>query len=128
MKQAEIHAKAEYFNSKSGPSARQEELTLKNYSAQGPSYPQNERTDKYLASHKRKDNHDARQGHSKKGKGKYGRNDHQAPLPNHDRNQEVFTMLNTTYEVVLMNEQEIIPKPNHRKLNWQDNRDTGKLC
>ncbi|CAL2277654.1 unnamed protein product [Prunus armeniaca] len=45
MKQAAIHAKAEYFNSKSGPSARQEEPTLKNYSAQEPLYPSNERTD-----------------------------------------------------------------------------------
>ncbi|CAL2243116.1 unnamed protein product [Prunus armeniaca] len=27
-----------------------------------------------------------------------------------------------------MNEHEIIPKPNHRKPNRQDNRDTGKFC
>ncbi|CAL2256557.1 unnamed protein product [Prunus armeniaca] len=94
-----------------------EESALKNYSTQEPSYPPNERKDQYAVDHKRKDNHDARQGHSKKGKGKYGGNDHQVPLPNHDRSQEVFTLLNITYEAVLMNEQEIIPKPVNRKPN-----------
>ncbi|CAL2266628.1 unnamed protein product [Prunus armeniaca] len=86
-----------------------------------------ETNDKYSVGHKRKDNHDAQQGHSKKGKGKDGRNDHRAPLSNHERSQEVLTLLNTTYEAVLMNEQEIIPKPVNRKLNWQDNRDSGKF-
>ncbi|CAL8164400.1 unnamed protein product [Prunus armeniaca] len=69
-----------------------------------------------------------RQGSSKKGRGKYGRNDHRAPLSNHDRAQEVFTLLNTTYEAALMNEHEKILKPNNRKPNRQDNRDTGKFC
>ncbi|CAL9016409.1 unnamed protein product, partial [Prunus brigantina] len=95
MKQAAVHAKAEYFNSKFGPTARQEESAPKA---------------------------------SKKGRGKHGRNDHRAPLPNHDRAQEVFTLLNTTYEAVLMNEHERIPKPTNRKPNRQDNRDTGKFC
>ncbi|CAL2257085.1 unnamed protein product [Prunus armeniaca] len=125
MKQAAIHAKAEYFNSKSGPSARQEEPTLRSYPVQESSYAPTRRNDESSARHKRKDNHDAQQGHSKKGKGKYGHNDHRAPLPNHDRGQEVFTLLNTTYEVVLMNEHEIIPKSNHRKPNRQDDQDTG---
>ncbi|CAL8994500.1 unnamed protein product [Prunus brigantina] len=66
---------------------------------------------RYLVhSHKRKDNHDDRRGNSKKGRGKYGRNEHRAPLPN------------------LMNEHEQIPKPTNRKPNRQDNRDTGKFC
>ncbi|CAL8999507.1 unnamed protein product [Prunus brigantina] len=86
------------------------------------------RTDEPSAGQKRKDDRDNRQGGSKKGRGKYGRNDHRAPLPNQDRAQEVFTLLNTTYEAVLMNEHEIISKPNHRKPNRQDNRDTGKFC
>ncbi|CAL9011200.1 unnamed protein product, partial [Prunus brigantina] len=68
------------------------------------------------------------QGSSKKGRGKYGRNDHRASLPNHDRAREVFTLLNTTYEAVLMNEDDQIPKPNTRKPNRQDNWDTGKFC
>ncbi|CAL2277645.1 unnamed protein product [Prunus armeniaca] len=38
MKQAAIQAKAEYFNSKSGPSARQEEPALKGYPGQGSPY------------------------------------------------------------------------------------------
>ncbi|CAL9019521.1 unnamed protein product, partial [Prunus brigantina] len=69
-----------------------------------------------------------RNRHPRKGRGKYGRNDHRAPLPNHDRAQEVFTLLNTTYEAVLMNEHDQIPKPTNRKPNRQDNRDTGKFC
>ncbi|CAL9024966.1 unnamed protein product [Prunus brigantina] len=119
MKQAAIHAKAEYFNSKPGPSARKEESAPKSYPG---------RTDDSSAGHKRKDDRDSRQGNPKKGRGKYDRNDHRAPLPNHDRAQEVFTMLNTTYEVVLMNEHDQIPKPANRKPNRQDNRDTGKFC
>ncbi|CAL9026650.1 unnamed protein product, partial [Prunus brigantina] len=83
---------------------------------------------KSSAGNKRKDNRDNRQGNSKKGRGKYDRTDHRAPLPNHDRAQEVFTLLNTTYEAVLMNEHEQIPKPTNRKPNRQDNRDTGKFC
>ncbi|CAL8157340.1 unnamed protein product [Prunus armeniaca] len=119
MKQAAVHAKAEYFNSKTGPSARKEESATKSYPG---------RTDDSSAGHKRKDDRDSRQGNSKKGRGKYGRNDHRAPLPNHDRAQEVFTLLNTTYETVLMNKHDQIPKPTNRKPNRQDNLDTGKFC
>ncbi|CAL2230835.1 unnamed protein product [Prunus armeniaca] len=119
MKQVAVHAKAEYFNSKPGPSARKEESATKSYPG---------RADDSLAGFKRKDDRDSRQGNSKKGRGKYGRNDHRAPLPNHDRAQEVFTLLNTTYETVLMNEHDQIPKPTNRKPNRQDNRDTGKFC
>ncbi|CAL2277092.1 unnamed protein product [Prunus armeniaca] len=75
MKQAAVHAKAEYFNSKPGPSARQEGSTTKSYPG---------RTDDSSAGHKQKDDRDHRQGNSKKGRGKYGRNDHRVPLPNHD--------------------------------------------
>ncbi|CAL2242453.1 unnamed protein product [Prunus armeniaca] len=84
MKQAAIHAKAEYFNSKFGPSARQEEPALKSCPGQGSPYAPR-RTDEPSAGHKRKDDHDNRQGGSKKRRGKYGRNDHRAPLPNQDR-------------------------------------------
>ncbi|CAL8083402.1 unnamed protein product [Prunus armeniaca] len=116
---AAVHTKAEYFNSKPGPSARKEESVTKSY--QG-------RIDDSSAGHKRKNDRDSRQGNSKKGQRKYGRNDHRAPLPNHDCAQEVFTLLNTTYETVLMNEHDQIPKPTNRKPNRQDNRDTGKFC
>ncbi|CAL8998086.1 unnamed protein product, partial [Prunus brigantina] len=97
------------------------------YTGHESSYPPG-RVDNPSAGHKRKDNHDDCRGNSKKGRGKYGRNEHRAPLPNHDRAQEVFTLLNTTYEAVLMNEHEQIPKPTNRKPNRQDNRDTGKFC
>ncbi|CAL2271001.1 unnamed protein product [Prunus armeniaca] len=117
MKQAAVHAKAEYFNSKLGPSARKEESATKSYPGQ---------TDDSSAGHKRKADRDSRKGNSKKGREKYGRNDHRAPVPNHDR--EVLTLLNTTYETVLMNEHDQIPKPTNRKPNRQDNRDTSKFC
>ncbi|CAL9011256.1 unnamed protein product [Prunus brigantina] len=126
MKQAAVHAKAEYFNSKSEPTARQVESAPKAYPRQESSYPPG-RVDGSSAGNKRKDHREDRQGSSKKGRGKHGRNDHRAPLPNHDRTQEVFTLLNTTYEAVLMNEHDQIPKPN-RKPNRQDARETGKFC
>ncbi|XP_021815595.1 uncharacterized protein LOC110758113 [Prunus avium] len=129
MKQATIHAKAEYFNSKVGPSARQEEPVPQKYSAQEKPYGTIEKNGGYQVGHKRKDSHGGvRQEHYKKGKGRFGRNDHCAPLPNHGQGQEVYTLLNTSYEAVLMNEQEIIPKPVNRKPNRQDNRDTRKFC
>ncbi|CAL9019505.1 unnamed protein product [Prunus brigantina] len=89
---------------------------LKSYPKQGSPYA-SIKADESLAGRNRKDDHDNRHGSSKKGRGKYGRNDHRAPLPNHDHAQEVFSLLNTTYEVILMNENEIIPKPNNRKPN-----------
>ncbi|XP_034208225.1 uncharacterized protein LOC117621784 [Prunus dulcis] len=125
MKQAAVHAKAEYFNSKPSVSACREDTEPNAYPAKTPSY---ERVDSYSADHKKKDNSADRRDHLKKGKGRYGRNDHRGPLPNRDHGNEVFTLLNTTYEAVLMNEQEIIPKPNQRRPNRQDNRETGKFC
>ncbi|CAL2239069.1 unnamed protein product [Prunus armeniaca] len=67
MKQAAVHAKAEYFTSKPGPSAQQEESVSKSYPG---------RTDNSMAGHKWKDDRDHRRGSSKNGRGKYGRNDH----------------------------------------------------
>ncbi|XP_020414875.1 uncharacterized protein LOC109947891 [Prunus persica] len=125
MKQAAIHAKAEYFNSKPAVSASRGDAKPSAYPAKATPY---EGVDTYSAGHKRKDDRADRREHSKKGKGRYGRNDHRAPLPNRDHGNEVFTLLNTTYEAVLMNEQEIILKPNLRRPNRQDNRDTGKFC
>ncbi|XP_020419522.1 uncharacterized protein LOC109949179 [Prunus persica] len=125
MKQAAIQAKAEYFNSKPAVSAPRGDAEPSAYPAKAIPY---ERVDTYSVGHKRKDDRADRREHSKKGKGTYGRNDHRAPLPNRDHGNEVFTLLNTTYEAVLMNEQEIIPKPNLRRPNRQDNRDTGKFC
>ncbi|XP_034218184.1 uncharacterized protein LOC117629717 [Prunus dulcis] len=125
MKQAAVHAKAEYFNSKPSVSARREDSEPSAYPAKAPSY---ERVDSYSAGHKRKDNRADRRDLPKKGKRRYGHNDNRAPLQNRDHDNEVFTLLNTTYEAVLMNEQEIIPKSNLRRPNRQDNRKTGKFC
>ncbi|CAL2239331.1 unnamed protein product [Prunus armeniaca] len=100
MKQAAIHAKAEYFNLKAKPSAR----------------------------HKRKDASSSQQENSIRVRGKYSRDNHRAPLSNHDCELEVFTLPNTSYEIVLMNEHEMILKLTNRKPNGQDNRDIGKFC
>ncbi|CAL2276735.1 unnamed protein product [Prunus armeniaca] len=78
MKQVAIHTKAEYFNSKSGPSAWQEEPASKSYLGQGSPYAPR-RNDEPSAGHKRKDDRNNRQGGSKKGREKYGRNDYRAP-------------------------------------------------
>ncbi|XP_034219187.1 uncharacterized protein LOC117630595 [Prunus dulcis] len=125
MKQAAVHAKAEYFNSKPSVPARRGDTEPNAYPAKTPSY---DSIDPYSADHKRKDNRADRRDHPKKEKGRYCRNDNRGPLPNRDHGNEVFTLLNTTYEAVLMNEQEIIPKPNQRRPNRQDNRETGKFC
>ncbi|XP_034197315.1 uncharacterized protein LOC117612781 [Prunus dulcis] len=85
MKQAAVHAKAEYFNSKPSVLARREDTEPNAYPAKMPSY---ERVDSYSADHKRKDNRADRRDHPKKGKGRYGRNDHRGPLPNRDHGNE----------------------------------------
>ncbi|CAL9017855.1 unnamed protein product, partial [Prunus brigantina] len=61
MKQAAVHAKAEYFNSKSGPTARQIESAPKAYTGQESSYPP-ARVDGTSAGHKRKNHREDRQG------------------------------------------------------------------
>ncbi|XP_034203617.1 uncharacterized protein LOC117618105 [Prunus dulcis] len=85
MKQAAVHAKAEYFNSKPSASARREDAEPNAYSAKAPSY---EKADSYSAGHKRKDNRADRRDQPKKGKGRYGRNDNRGPLPNRDHGNE----------------------------------------
>ncbi|XP_008227251.1 PREDICTED: uncharacterized protein LOC103326789 [Prunus mume] len=65
MKQAAIHVKAEYFNSKFGPSARHEEPASNGYPRQGSTYGPR-RNDEPSAGHKRKDDRDNRQGGFKK--------------------------------------------------------------
>ncbi|CAL8133316.1 unnamed protein product [Prunus armeniaca] len=45
-----------------------------------------------------------------------------------DRLPEVFTILNSTYEHVLMVENQMIPKPSLWKLPWQVDMDTGVFC
>ncbi|CAL8991542.1 unnamed protein product, partial [Prunus brigantina] len=44
------------------------------------------------------------------------------------RPPEVFTILNTSYERVLMAENQMIPKPSFRKLPRQVDKDTGVFC
>ncbi|KAI5337709.1 hypothetical protein L3X38_016980 [Prunus dulcis] len=45
-----------------------------------------------------------------------------------DRQAEVFTLLNQTYEYVLVNKNQLIPKPNSRKLHRPSDKDTGVFC
>ncbi|BFG35159.1 hypothetical protein CerSpe_214330 [Prunus speciosa] len=128
MKQAAIHAKAEYFNSRAEPTARQGEYIQRSSTAQASPFVPAAQAVEYPDSHKRKDTGSSQRGHSKKNKNKYGRDNYRAPLPAHNQGTEVFTLLNTSYEAVLMNENEIIPKPTFRKPSRQDGRDTGKFC
>ncbi|XP_021833951.1 uncharacterized protein LOC110773736 [Prunus avium] len=128
MKQAAIHTKADYFNSRAEPTARQSEPIQRSSTAQASPFAPAAQTAGYLESHKRKDAGSSQKGHSKKNKSRYGRDNYRAPLPAHNQGTEVFTLLNTSYEAVLMNENEIIPKPAFRKPNRQDGRDTGKFC
>ncbi|XP_021812974.1 uncharacterized protein LOC110755955 [Prunus avium] len=128
MKQAAIHAKAEYFNSRAEPTARQSEPVQRSSAAQASPFAPAAQTAGHLESHKCKDAGSSQRGHSKKNKSRYGRDNYRAPLPTHNQGTEVFTLLNTSYEAVLMNENEIIPKPSFRKPNRQDGRDTGKFC
>ncbi|XP_021829439.1 uncharacterized protein LOC110769717 [Prunus avium] len=63
---------------------------------------------------------------NKKGKDSGRRGDFDEPKRN--RPEEIFTLLNTTYEHVLLTEGDIIPKPNNRKLPRQSEKDTGVFC
>ncbi|XP_021823259.1 uncharacterized protein LOC110764568 [Prunus avium] len=128
MKQAAIHAKAEYFNSRAEPTSRQSEPVQRPSTAQASPYAPATQTAAYSESHKRKDAGSSQKGHSKKNKSRYGRDNYRAPLTAHNQGTEVFTLLNTSYEAVLLNENEIIPKSSFRKPNQQDGRDTGKFC
>ncbi|XP_021817131.1 uncharacterized protein LOC110759386 [Prunus avium] len=98
MKQAAIHAKAEYFNSRAEPTARQSEPIQRSATAQASPFAPTRQSAGYPENHKRKD-----AGSSQKG------------------------ILRKTRAAVLLNENEIIPKPTFRKPNRQDGRDTGKF-
>ncbi|XP_008237867.1 PREDICTED: uncharacterized protein LOC103336588 [Prunus mume] len=118
--------KAEYFNSKTEPTAQQDEPIQRSTIGQGSSFAPTEKPTGFSESHKRKDTGGSQKEHSKKN-GRYDRDSYQAPLLAHNLETKPFTLLNTSYEAVLMNENEIIPKPAFRKTNRQDNRDTEKF-
>ncbi|XP_021815355.1 uncharacterized protein LOC110757911 [Prunus avium] len=140
MKQAAIHAKAEYFNSKGSASATPSKTTT----ADRPStqshdqFPTNQTVSQapyrtappasapYEARNKRKDHFRNRQDSSKRGKDSSRRSDFGDPKKN--RSEEIFTLLNTTYEHVLLTEGEMISKPNNRKLPRRNEKDTGVFC
>lgn len=94
MKKMAIHAKVEYFNSKDGPTVRQEEPVREISSVKNHPF----------GKQKRKNDSSHQQGSSKKSKAQnHGDQPYQWPPPN--QALEVFTLLNTSYEEVLMNEQ-----------------------
>ncbi|XP_021822161.1 uncharacterized protein LOC110763638 [Prunus avium] len=140
MKQAAIHTKAEHFNSKGSVSATSsKETTTDQPSARGyDRFPANRTTDQApyrtappvsafsRARNKRKDHFRDRQDSTKKGKDSDGRGDFGNPKKN--RPEAIFTLLNTTYEHVLLTEGEMIPKPNNRKLPRSNEKDTGVFC
>ncbi|CAL9005145.1 unnamed protein product, partial [Prunus brigantina] len=138
MKQAAIHAKAEHFNSKgmpsaSGPSANSGQPSSPTYDRFQPRqttiqvpYPTTPTVPApYTPGDKRRDSFQGRQDGGKRNKESGGRN---FRSPKSDRPPEVFTILNSSYEHVLMAENQIIPKPNPRKLPRQVDKDTGVFC
>ncbi|CAL9010720.1 unnamed protein product, partial [Prunus brigantina] len=138
MKQAAIHAKAEHFNSKGMPSAsnpsvttgqppapaydpfQPQQTTVQTPYRTAPSLPTS-----YTHGDKRRDTFQGRQDGAKRNKESGGRNFRSAKS---DRPPEVFTILNTSYERVLMAENQMIPKPSLRKLPRQVDKDTGVFC
>ncbi|CAL9026173.1 unnamed protein product [Prunus brigantina] len=107
MKQAAVHAKAEYFNSKRGPAT-----------SACNTFP-----DPPAASRGRHGNHHQSSG------GNPPRTGDRAPLPFTPKPRfEVFTTLNTTYENVLVHEAPIIPKPPPRRPGSKPTPNTGVFC
>ncbi|BFG15857.1 hypothetical protein CerSpe_021310 [Prunus speciosa] len=126
MKQAVVHAKAEYFNSKRGPatSARGAPISPPPASVPNPAPPQYSAPtqDNQGTQHpKRKDSYQHTFSNGKRGRhgnhhqssgGNPPRTSDRAPLPFTPKPRfEVFTTLNTTYENVLVHEAPMIPKP-----------------
>ncbi|CAL8107488.1 unnamed protein product [Prunus armeniaca] len=143
MKQAAVHAKAEYFNSKRGtatsahhpfadpPLASAPNSALPQHSTPAPSTQGTQHP-------KRKDNYQHTFNNSKRGRHS---NHHQSSRGNPHRagdwapllfspkpRFEVFTTLNTTYENVLVHEAPIIPKPPPRRLGGKPMPNTGVFC
>ncbi|CAL9011062.1 unnamed protein product [Prunus brigantina] len=143
MKQAAVHAKAEYFNSKRGPAtpARNPFANPPPASAPTPTPPQHatpapstqdaqhpKRKDSYQ--HTFNNNKRGRHGnhHQSSGGNPHGTGD-RAPLPFSPKPRfEIFTTLNTTYENVLVHEAPIIPKPPPRRPGSKPMPNTGVFC
>ncbi|CAL2256649.1 unnamed protein product [Prunus armeniaca] len=139
MKQAVIHAKAEHFNSKGMPSASIG-LTANTGQPSASTYdrfPPHQTANQapcltaptvpapYITGDKRRDSFQGRQDGGKQNKELGGRNFRSTKS---DRPPEVFTILNSTYEHVLMVENQMIPKPSLRKLPQQVDKDTVVFC
>ncbi|CAL8993946.1 unnamed protein product [Prunus brigantina] len=139
MKQAAIHAKAEHFNSKGmpsasiGPSANTGQPSAPTYDRFPPHQTVSQAPYRtapivpapYTTGDKRRDSFQGRQDGGKRNKESRGRNFQSTKS---DRSPEVFTILNATYEHVLMAENQMIPKPSLRKLPRQVDKDTGVFC
>ncbi|CAL9007143.1 unnamed protein product [Prunus brigantina] len=138
MKQAAIHAKAEHFNSKGMPSTFSPSATTGQPPAPTYDHFQPQQTTvqtpyrtappvpaSYTYGDKRRDSFQGRQDGTKRSKESGSRNFRGTKS---DRPPEVFTILNTSYERVLMAENQMIPKPSFRKLPRQVDKDTGVFC
>ncbi|CAL8132253.1 unnamed protein product [Prunus armeniaca] len=143
MKQAAVHAKAEYFNSKRSPAIPAHnpfadpppasvpipappQHSAPAPSTQGAQHPK--RKDSYQ--HTFNNNKRGRHGnhHQSSGSNPPRTND-RAPLPFSPKPRfEVFTTLNTTYENVLVHEAPIIPQPPPRKPGSKPMPNTGVFC
>ncbi|CAL9024300.1 unnamed protein product [Prunus brigantina] len=139
MKQAAIHAKAEHFNSigmpsaSIGPTTNTGQPSAPTYDHFPPHQIANQAPYRtaptipapYATGDKRKDSFQGRQDGGKRNKELGGQNFRNTKS---DRPPEVFTILNSTYEHVLMVENQMIPKPSLRKLPWQVDKNIGVFC
>ncbi|CAL8993405.1 unnamed protein product, partial [Prunus brigantina] len=125
MKQAAIHAKAEHFNSKGMPSASGSSATTGQPSAPAYDHFQPQQTTiqapyrttpslpaPYTTGDKRRDSFQGWQDGGKRNKESGGRNFRSTKG---DRPPEVFTILNSSHEHVLVAKNQIIPKPRSTK-------------
>ncbi|CAL2264966.1 unnamed protein product [Prunus armeniaca] len=140
MKHTSIHTKAKHFNSKGVHSAAPGQ-TPNVGQAPAPAYDRflpHQITNQtpyrtapavsalYTAGDKRRDGFQGQHDGGKRNKEPSDLVDFQSPK--RARLEEVFTALNSTYEHVLMAENQMILKPSNRKLPRQVDKDTGVFC
>ncbi|CAL2237942.1 unnamed protein product [Prunus armeniaca] len=143
MKQAAVHAKAEYFNSKRGPAPPAHHPFADPPPASAPTSAPPQHSTPAPSTQgtqhpKRKDNYQHTFNNNKRGRHNNhhqssGVNSHRAgdraPLPFSPKPRfEVFTILNTTYENVLVHEAPIIHKPPPQRPGSKPMPNTGVFC
>ncbi|CAL8112663.1 unnamed protein product [Prunus armeniaca] len=143
MKQAAVHAKAEYFNSKCSPATpacnpfadpppasvpipAPPQHSAPTPSTQGAQHPKRKDSYQHTFSNNKRGKHG---NHYQSSGSNPSRTNDRAPLPFSPKPRfEVFTTLNTTYENVLVHQAPIIPQPPPRKPGSKPMPNTGVFC